>query len=112
MQQKTMKFALSIKLQLLFNFIINIMLKLVIYINGLLLAYKQWGNSSVTYAEGWVNFPIKFNKICFTCIPIYTDYGDSPAYTSAVALSKKDVTGFNFRTAANKITLSYIAIGM
>lgn len=41
--QKTMKFALSIKLQLLFNFIINIMLKLVIYINGLLLAYKQWG---------------------------------------------------------------------
>ena len=88
------------------------MLKLVIYINGLLLAYKQWGNSSVTYAEGWVNFPIKFNKICFTCIPIYTDYGDSPAYTSAVALSKKDVTGFNFRTAANKITLSYIAIGM
>lgn len=74
--------------------------------------YKQWGNSWVTHDKGWVNFPIKFNKICFTCIPIYTDYGDSPTYTSAVALSKKDVTGFNFRTAANKITLSYIAIGM
>ena len=66
----------------------------------------------VTSAHGWVNFPITFNKICFICIPIYTDYGDSPRYTSEVALSKKDVTGFNFRTAANKITLSYIAIGM
>lgn len=79
------------------------------FANGLIL---QWGNSWVTHEKGWVNFPIKFNKICFTCIPIYTDYGDSPTYTSAVALSKKDVTGFNFRTAANKITLSYIAIGM
>lgn len=71
----------------------------------------QWGNSWVTHAEGWVNFPIKFNKICFTCIPIYTDYGDSPTYISEMALSEKDVKGFNFRTAANKITLSYIAIG-
>ena len=77
--------------------------------NGLIL---QWGNSWVTNEEGWVNFPIKFNKICFTCIPIYTDYGDSPTYTSAGALSDKDVTGFNFRTAYNGITLSYIAIGM
>ena len=72
----------------------------------------QWGDNMVTSAHGWVNFPITFNKICFICIPIYTDYGDSPRYTSEVALSKKDVTGFNFRTAANKITLSYIAIGM
>ena len=49
-----MKFALSIKLQLLFNFIINIMLKLVIYINGLLLAYKQWG----VYTSGTRNVTI------------------------------------------------------
>ena len=72
----------------------------------------QWGNSRVTREKGWVNFPIKFNKICFTCIPIYTDYGDSPTYTSEVALSNKDVTGFNFRTTKYSITLSYIAIGM
>lgn len=72
----------------------------------------QWGDNRVTSAHGWVNFPITFNKICFTCVPVYTDYGASPTYISEMALSKKDVTGFNFRTAANKITLSYIAIGM
>ena len=73
---------------------------------------QQWGNNRVTSAHGWVNFPITFNKICFTCVPVYTDYGASPTYLSQVALSNKDVTGFNFRTAANEITLSYIAIGM
>ena len=79
------------------------------FANGLIL---QWGDNRVTSAHGWVNFPITFNKICFTCVPVYTDYGASPTYISEMALSKKDVTGFNFRTAANKITLSYIAIGM
>ena len=79
------------------------------FANGLIL---QWGNNRVTSAHGWVNFPITFNKICFTCVPVYTDYGASPTYLSQVALSNKDVTGFNFRTAANEITLSYIAIGM
>lgn len=61
--QKTMKFALSIKLQLLFNFIINIMLKLVIYINGLLLAYKQWGTYETANASTkliTITFPVSF----------------------------------------------------
>lgn len=53
-----MKFALSIKLQLLFNFIINIMLKLVIYINGLLLAYKQWGVYTTGKRNVTITLPI------------------------------------------------------
>ena len=77
--------------------------------NGLIL---QWGNTGATSAHGWVNFPITFNKICFTCVPVYTDYGASPAYTSAWALSKQNEMGFNFRTANNSVTLNYIAIGM
>lgn len=68
--QKTMKFALSIKLQLLFNFIINIMLKLVIYINGLLLAYKQWGyvshNNVRSDTPKVAVFPISFTKTIYT----------------------------------------------
>lgn len=35
------------------------MLKLVIYINGLLLAYKQWG----TYSNNAANFPISFSAV-------------------------------------------------
>ena len=70
MKQKTMKFALSIKLQLLFNFIINIMLKLVIYINGLLLAYKQWGyvshNNVRSDTPKVAVFPISFTKTIYT----------------------------------------------
>ena len=77
--------------------------------NGLIL---QWGYTGATSAHGWVNFPITFNKICFTCVPVYTDYGASPTYTSAWALSKQNKMGFNFRTANNSVTLNYIAIGM
>ena len=78
----------------------------------LLFVSEQWGDTSATPAKGWVNFPITFNEICFTCVPVYTDYGASPTYTSTWALSKQNKMGFNFRTANNSVTLNYIAIGM
>lgn len=93
MQQKTMKFALSIKLQLLFNFIINIMLKLVIYINGLLLAYKQWGSSNVTHIDTTVTFPIAFN-VLYSVVGVPKSSGNLSGHQSNFGVKSQNNTSF------------------
>lgn len=79
------------------------------FANGLIL---QWGRTYVTRENGWVNFPITFNEICFMCVPVYTDYGKSPTYTYKWELSDQNNIGFNFRIENNSVSLSYIAIGI
>lgn len=93
--QKTMKFALSIKLQLLFNFIINIMLKLVIYINGLLLAYKQWGVGD-KYANKYsiATLPIAFSNVDYALM-ITNRNLSSGIYISGAALSTTQIKVWN-----------------
>lgn len=91
MKQKTMKFALSIKLQLLFNFIINIMLKLVIYINGLLLAYKQWGYTGEQSNK--ITFALSYPK---AVLGIMVTTGDGiPQNPVDVTLSGAIAVGYN-----------------
>lgn len=102
--QKTMKFALSIKLQLLFNFIINIMLKLVIYINGLLLAYKQWGRSTAAT----LNFSLSFQK--FYCITTAQESWSGATFenTSWIARTNSSMIWPTYRGT----NINYIAVGM
>ena len=99
-----MKFALSIKLQLLFNFIINIMLKLVIYINGLLLAYKQWGRST----GATLNFSIPFQK--FYCITTAQESWGSATFenTSWIVRTNSSIKWPTYMGTA----INYIALGM
>lgn len=106
--QKTMKFALSIKLQLLFNFIINIMLKLVIYINGLLLAYKQWGVGA-PYSDGYsvTTLPIPFSNTDYTVI-VNSSWLNSGAVMASAALS---VTQIKVRNEGYTDTYHFLTIG-
>lgn len=116
MEQKTMKFALSIKLQLLFNFIINIMLKLVIYINGLLLAYKQqWGLASTSRAWATENkYPISFRIATFAISLIPRNPAENSIYTEQVGIKLCTKTGFygGLQITCDTDNLFYIAIGI
>ena len=105
-----MKFALSIKLQLLFNFIINIMLKLVIYINGLLLAYKQWGVS--VNQDVPVSFPVTFTQSCYTINCNGSGWNSSGGATSA-GISIKSLTLESFVISTwEKAPYRWFALGM
>ena len=117
-----MKFALSIKLQLLFNFIINIMLKLVIYINGLLLAYKQqWGKHARTTDYAQITFPISFTNVNYTCISTSYDLNSNADVTAAYSGTynsgkypeeqERTVSRFYVKTGSNAGGRDWIAIG-
>ena len=106
-----MKFALSIKLQLLFNFIISIMLKLVIYINGLLLAYKQWGVNTGNSAGVEYSFPVSFTSKLYTALAtpcIKSEFWTNPATIVVKSLTKYKVGAYGLQSGQ----IWWLAIGV
>lgn len=89
------------------------MLKLVIYINGLLLAYKQWGTATQNgYAT---SFPLTFPARCLAVVATYVLRDDSSYWQKPLSLQAITRSSFTAATASGwgaNDTARWIAVGM
>ena len=92
-----------------------------IYINGLLLAYKQWGKHARTTDYEQITFPISFTNVNYTCISTSYDLNSNAEVTSAYSGTynsgkypeeqKRTVSRFYVKTGSNAGGRDWIAIG-
>ena len=87
------------------------MLKLVIYINGLLLAYKQWGKSLTAESKASVTFPIAFERIVYFVDVFSLETGRPCLFTKSHPIT---TNGFywEYNYHGDDVGVQWLAIGV